>query len=71
MLPIHPIAAIVLKNIATAYQANQRSMFDLIKTPKDLDTKALQWVKKVGKDPLNLAQKNEDISYIVYFLSSF
>ncbi len=43
MLPIHPMAAIVLKNIATAYQANQRSMFDFIKTPKDLDTKAFQW----------------------------
>jgi hypothetical protein len=43
MLPIHPMAALVLKNIATAYQANQRSMFDFIKTPKDLDTKAFQW----------------------------
>lgn len=43
MLPIHPMAAIVLKNIATAYQANQRSMFDFIKTPKELDTKAFQW----------------------------
>lgn len=43
MLPLHPMAAIVLKNIATAYQANQRSMFDFIKTPKDLDTKAFQW----------------------------
>ena len=43
MLPIHPMAALVLKNIATAYQANQRSMFDFIKTPKDLDTRAFQW----------------------------
>lgn len=43
MLPIHPMAALVLKNIATAYQANQRSMFDFIKTPKELDTKAFQW----------------------------
>lgn len=43
MLPIHPMTAIVLKNIATAYQANQRSMFDFIKTPKELDTKAFQW----------------------------
>lgn len=43
MLPIHPMAAIVLKNIATAYQANQRSMFDFIKTPKELDTQAFQW----------------------------
>lgn len=43
MLPIHPMTAIVLKNIATAYQANQRSMFDFIKTPKELDTKAFQY----------------------------
>lgn len=43
MLPIHPMAALVLKNIATAYQANQRSMFDFIKTPKDLNTQAFQW----------------------------
>lgn len=43
MLPIHPMTAIVLKNIATAYQANQRSMFDFIKTSKKLDTKAFQW----------------------------
>jgi len=40
---LHPVAAIVLKNIATAYQANQRSMFDFIKTPKEMDTKAFQW----------------------------
>jgi len=43
VLPIHPMAALVLMNIATAYQANQRSMFDFIKTPKDLDTHAFQW----------------------------
>lgn len=49
MLPIHPMAAIVLKNIATAYQANQRSMFDFIKTPKELDTQAFQWfIQKHG-----------------------
>lgn len=43
ILPIHPIAALVLKNIASAFQSNQRSMFDFIKTPKDMDTKAFQW----------------------------
>ena len=43
ILPIHPIAAIVLKNIASAFQSNQRSMFDFIKTPKDMDVKAFQW----------------------------
>lgn len=49
MLPLHPMAALVLKNIATAYQANQRSMFDFIKTPKELDTMAFQWfIQKYG-----------------------
>lgn len=43
ILPIHPIAALVLKNIATAFQSNQRSMFDFIKTPKDMDVRAFQW----------------------------
>ena len=43
MLPIHPMAALVLKNIASAFQSNQRSMFDFIKTPKNLDIKAFQW----------------------------
>lgn len=43
ILPIHPMAALVLKNIASAFQSNQRSMFDFIKTPKDMDAKAFQW----------------------------
>lgn len=43
ILPIHPIAALVLKNIASAFQSNQRSMFDFIKTPKDMDVMAFQW----------------------------
>lgn len=43
ILPIHPIAALVLKNIASAFQSNQRSMFDFIKTPKDMDVRAFQW----------------------------
>lgn len=43
ILPIHPMAALVLKNIASAFQSNQRSMFDFIKTPKDMEAKAFQW----------------------------
>ena len=43
ILPIHPMAALVLKNIASAFQSNQRSMFDFIKTPKDMDVQAFQW----------------------------
>jgi len=43
ILPIHPMAALVLKNIAHAFQSNQRSMFDFIKTSHDTDVKAFQW----------------------------
>ena len=43
ILPIHPMTALVLKNIASSFQSNQRSMFDFIKTPKDMDVHAFQW----------------------------
>lgn len=45
IFPIHPYAAFVLKNIATAYRSNQRSMFDFIKTPyeTDEDLHAFRW----------------------------
>lgn len=43
ILPLHPFAALILKNIAHAFQSNQRSMFDFIKTSHDTDVKAFQW----------------------------
>ncbi|MHB1154709.1 MAG: hypothetical protein ACYCWE_02850 [Eubacteriales bacterium] len=43
IMPLHPYAAIVLKYIATAFEANQRSMFDFIKTADNEDVKAFQW----------------------------
>lgn len=43
IMPIHPMAALVLKNIASAFQSNQRSMFDFIKTSNTDDVKAFQW----------------------------
>lgn len=46
ILPIHPMAAFALKNIAVAYQSNQRSMFDFIKAPENMDVKAFQWFIK-------------------------
>ncbi len=46
ILPIQPIAALVLKNIANAFQSNQRSMFDFIKSSHDSDVKAFQWFIK-------------------------
>ncbi|MCB8817402.1 hypothetical protein [Desulfosporosinus shakirovi] len=43
IVPIHPIAALILKNIASAFQSNQRSMFDFIKSSNMDDVKAFQW----------------------------
>lgn len=49
IMPIHPMAALVLKNIASAFASNQRSMFDFIKT-KD-DSQAFQWfITNFGPD---------------------
>ena len=42
ILPLHPYAALILKYIATAFQSNQRSMFDFIKLEND-DSQAFQW----------------------------
>lgn len=52
ILPIHPMTALVLKNIASSFQSNQRSMFDFIKTPKDMDVKAFQWFIQ-NTDPMS------------------
>ena len=41
IMPIHPMAALVLKNIASAFASNQRSMFDFIKVRDD--SQAFQW----------------------------
>lgn len=46
IMPIHPMAALVLKNIASAFQSNQRSMFNFIKTANMDDAKAFQWFIK-------------------------
>ena len=49
IMPLHPMAALVLKNIASAFQSNQRSMFDFIKTSNTDDVKAFQWfIEKTG-----------------------
>lgn len=42
IMPLHPMAALVLKYIATSFQSNQRSMFDFIKS-SDPEVKAFQW----------------------------
>jgi hypothetical protein len=43
IMPIHPMAAFLLKNIASAFKSNQRSMFDFIKSSNTDDVKAFQW----------------------------
>ena len=43
MLPIHPLAALLLKNISSAFASNQRSMFNFIKNTDTENLKAFQW----------------------------
>jgi hypothetical protein len=43
IMPLHPTAALLLKNIASAFKSNQRSMFDFIKSSNTDDVKAFQW----------------------------
>lgn len=43
IMPLQPMAALLLKNIATAFKSNQRSMFDFIKSSNVDDVKAFQW----------------------------
>lgn len=43
IMPLHPYAAMILKYIATAFEANQRSMFDFIKSADNEDVQAFQW----------------------------
>lgn len=68
ILPIHPMAALVLKNIAHAFQSNQRSMFDFIKTSHDTDVKAFQWfIKNYGpmdEEPLLTIDMLWDFFYV-------
>ncbi len=49
IMPLHPMAALLLKNIASAFKSNQRSMFDFIKSSNTDDVKAFQWfIEKTG-----------------------
>ncbi|MDR0574525.1 MAG: hypothetical protein LBG96_10940 [Tannerella sp.] len=43
IIPLHPMAALLLKNIASAFQSNQRSMFNFIKSPDIDNVEAFQW----------------------------
>lgn len=43
ILPIHPYTALLLKNISSAFDSNQRSMFDFIKDDRGDEIKGFQW----------------------------
>ena len=43
IVPIHPYAALVLKNIAVLFNSNQRSMFDFIISEDVTDAKGFKW----------------------------
>lgn len=43
ILPIHPYTALLLKYISSAFDSNQRSMFDFIKNDRGNELKGFQW----------------------------
>ena len=43
LLPLHPLAALLLKNISKWFASNQRSMFNFIKNAETEDLQAFQW----------------------------
>lgn len=43
ILPIHPYTALLLKQISSAFDSNQRSMFDFIKNDRGDEIKGFQW----------------------------
>lgn len=43
IVPIHPYAALVLKNIAVLFNSNQRSMFDFIVSADNEEIKGFKW----------------------------
>lgn len=54
ILPIHPFAALLLKYISSAFDSNQRSMFDFIKNDRGDEIKGFQWfIDNVGPEDDN------------------
>lgn len=51
ILPIHPYTALLLKHISSAFESNQRSMFDFIKNDKGNNVKGFQYfIDNYGPD---------------------
>lgn len=46
LLPLHPMAALLLKHISTTFASNQRSMFNFINSDNADDLQAFQWFIK-------------------------
>lgn len=54
ILPIHPYTALLLKYISSAFDSNQRSMFDFIKNDRGDEIKGFQWfIDNYGPDDEN------------------
>lgn len=54
VLPIHPYAALLLKHISSAFDSNQRSMFDFIKNDRGDEIKGFQWfINNCGPHDVN------------------
>ena len=54
ILPIHPYTALLLKHISSAFDSNQRSMFDFIKNDHGDEIKGFQWfIDNYGPDDNN------------------
>ena len=54
ILPIHPYTALLLKCISSAFDSNQRSMFDFIKNDRGDEIKGFQWfIDNYGPDNEN------------------
>jgi hypothetical protein len=65
MLPLHPLAALLLKNISSAFASNQRSMFNFIKNAETENLQAFQWFID------NHSPENADILTIDYLWNFF
>lgn len=65
ILPIHPMAALVLKHISVEFASNQRSMFNFIKNDDSDNLQAFQWFIKT-KSP-----ENGDILTVDYLWNFF
>ena len=68
IMPLHPMTALVLKHIAAAFQSNQRSMFDFIKSTGDDQVKAFQhFIDHTGplsENPLLTVDQLWDFFYV-------